>query len=230
MKNQMLKITVVVIAVVAGILLVVKLAFDSPGAIAQDTAELWRSSAQPPPGTPAEVLSAPEQSGLPASRPDEALQSSEESATVISHRVAGSALRPRESVVNFNINTSGGCIYAQDNPNSVFNTSIWLPQGTEVSSVRIYYNDTSSSNSSAWFTVYDMFGTIVEEWVVSSTGDTGNGFSDSVSFLHTVDYATYSYLLNWRPVVAGTAMQLCGFHIFHKPPFGIQFLPAVLRE
>ena len=230
MKNQMLKIAVVIITVVAGVLLVVALAFDSPGAVAQDSPELWLSSASPPLGTSTEALSAPDQPDLPANRLDEAPQSPEEPAAVISHRIAGSALRPRDSVVNFDVSGSGGCIYAEDNANDVFNTPIWLPQGTEVSTFRMYYNDTSASNSTAWFSVYDLYGVIVEEWPVSSTGATGNGFNDSTSFLHTVDYTTYSYLLNWRPVVAGTTMQLCGFRIFHEPEFGLQCLPSVLRE
>lgn len=230
MKNQRLKIVVVATAVVVGILFVVALALDSPGAVAQDAPALWLSSAEPPPGTSAEALSAPDQPGLPANRSDEAPQSPEEPSAVISYRIAGSALRPRDSIVNFDNNVTGGCIFAEDNALDVFNTPIWLPQGTEVSTIRMYYNDTSASNSTAWFTVYDLYGTIVDEWSVSSTGNAGNGFNDSASFLHTVDYATYSYLLNWRPVVAGTAMQLCGFRIFHEPPFGLQFLPTIVRE
>lgn len=106
-----------------------------------------------------------------------------------------------------------------------------LPQGAVVETLRMYYNDTSASNSSAWFTVYDLYGSIVEEWSVSTTGSTGNGFNDSATIDHTVDYSTYSYLLNWRPVVTGSTMQLCGFRIFYTPPpFGLMFLPTVQHD
>ena len=35
---------------------------------------------------------------------------------------------------------------------------------------------------------------------------------------HTVDYNLYSYLVNWRPVVTGATMQLCGFRVFYTIP------------
>lgn len=146
-------------------------------------------------------------------------------------RITGSGLKPRDSVVDFDVSASGGCVYAINNAFDVFNTPVWLPQGSTINTLRMYYYDTNASNSTAWFTVYDLYGLIYQEWSVSSSGNLGNSFNDSPVINHVVDYSLYSYMLNWRPVVAGTTMQLCGFRIFYEPPpFGAQFLPSVIKD
>jgi hypothetical protein len=227
MKKQSLKAVVVTVGVITGIVLVVMLVLDLPGASAEDISELWLSSADPPPGISLEALSPPDQ---PDGAIDRLNESSELLQVVKSQRITGSVLRPRTSSTGFAPASGGGCIYAQNNPGDVFNTPVWLPQGAKVTFLRLYYNDTSASNSVAWLTVYNLYGVIVEEWAASSTGNAGNGFNDSAAIDHTIDYATYSYVLNWRPNTTGTSMQLCGFRIFYEPPpFGIQFLPYVER-
>jgi hypothetical protein len=224
MKYSQIKIGAMVVTVLVIVVLIGALVRGLPGVSAQAMPGLWLSSAEPPEGTLPEALSPPDEPGLDADRPEEGPEIAQ---TVISHRITGSALRPRDSVVGFDVSPSGGCIYAEDNPFDVFNTPLWLPQGATVNQLRMYYNDTSASNSTAWFTVYDLYGTVVEEWSVSSVGSAGLGFNDSAIISHTVDYSTYSYLLNWRPVVSGTDMQLCGFRIFFEPPpFGLSFLPV----
>ena len=198
---------------------------ESPGVAAEDISVPWMSSTDPPEGISIVALSPPDQPGVDSNRVDE---QPEARAILRSHRIAGSAFQPRKSRVDFSINTSGGCIYAENNPFDGFNTPIWLPQGAVINLVRMYFHDTSASNSQAWFTVYDSYGNIVQEWSVSSSGNLGNSFNDTPEILHTVDYNLYSYLLNWRPVVAGSTMQLCGFRIFYEPPpFSAQFLPYV---
>jgi hypothetical protein len=224
MKKQLFKIAVLAFGSVVGISLLGLLVLDLPGASAEDVPELWFSSADPPVGISLEALSPPDQPDLANDRLDETPELLQ---VVRSQRITGSAVRPRDSVVDFDVSGTGGCIYAENNAFDVFNTPIWLPQGATVNQLRMYYNDTSASNSTAWFTVYDLYGVIVNEWSVSSTGSSGLGFNDSPLIDHTIDYNTYSYLLNWRPVVAGTAMQLCGFRIFYESPFGVQYLPYV---
>lgn len=225
MKKRWFKIVVLAVGLVTSLSLLGLLLLDLPGAVAEDTPDLWLSSADPPPGISLDALSPPDQPNLDNDSLDETPELLQ---VTRSQRITGSALRPRDSIVDFNINSTGACIYAVNNAFDVFNTPIWLPQGATVNQVRMYYNDTSASNSTAWFTVYDLYGEIVDEWSVSSAGNLGNGFNDSPVIDHTIDYSSYSYLLNWRPVVAGTTMQLCGFRIFYEaPPFGIQFLPYV---
>lgn len=152
-------------------------------------------------------------------------------ASLISWRIAGSALRPRENDVSYSIPGQGGCIYVTSgDASTVWNTPVNLPQGSTIDTLRIYYNDTSGSNSGAWFTIYDLYGNIVTESAVSTSGNTGFGFNDSAQINHTIDYSVYSYLINWRPSVTGSTMQLCGFRIFYEPPpFGINFLPIIKK-
>ena len=147
-------------------------------------------------------------------------------------RVPGTALKRRGSDVDYIPTAGGGCFYASaGNSIRVFNTGLYLPQGSNVLAVRMYYNDTSSNDSRGWFSIYDLYGNLVQEWSVDSIGDTGNGFNDTMEISHTIDYLSYSYALNWRPYDLGSDTQLCGFRIFYEPPARVgAFLPAVWRE
>ncbi len=131
-------------------------------------------------------------------------------------RVPGSVLRPRSNTVSFTASGGGGCTYHTGGSTStVWNTYVYPPQGVTVNFVRMYFDDTSASDSTGWFTIYDLYGGIVQEWAVSSTGSSGNFFNDTAAIDHVVDYSLYSYVVNWRPNVTGLEMQLCGFRIFY---------------
>lgn len=198
----------------------------SAPAAAQENDAPWRSSAEAAPGVAPAHFSAPDRATAEGSDRADALSAT---ADITSWRVIGSALRPRESDVSFSINSSGSCSYVTGgDASTVWNVTPILPQGAVVDTLRMYYDDTSGSNSSAWFTIYDLYGDIVDEWNVSSSGSSGNGFNDSATIEHTIDYSTYAYLINWRPGTTGATMQLCGFRVFYEPPpFGHLFLPAV---
>lgn len=145
-------------------------------------------------------------------------------------RLTGSALRPRASGVGYDWGRGGGCVYTTGGDSTVvWNAPLTLPDGASVNTVRMYYDDRSDLNSTGWFTVYDQFGAVVEEWSMASSGNSGNGFADTFPVIdHTIDYSRYSYALTWRPVQQGVTMQLCGFRIFYEPPpFGLSFLPLV---
>jgi hypothetical protein len=191
--------------------------------VLQETGDLWATSAEAPAGTLPRFSPA----DAPAAATLDVVPNAPEA--LVSWRVAGSALKPRENDVSYSVNSSGGCTYVTAGDSfTVWNFAPTLPQGAVVDTVRMYYYDTSGSNSSAWFTVYDLYGDIVQEWSVATTGNFGNSFNDSATIDHTIDYSVYSYLLNWRPSVTGATMQLCGFRIFlEPPPFGINFLPAI---
>jgi len=190
----------------------------------QTAGSLWLSSAEPPPGTSIESLSAPD---VGPSTPREA----EETAALISWRVTGSAFKPRENDVSYAVNGNGSCTYVTaGSAFTVWNIPVVLPQGSHIDTLRMYYYDTNASNTTAWFTIYDLYGSIVNEWSVSSSTNAGNSFNDSVQISHTLDYSVYSYMINWRPVVVGSTIQLCGFRIFYTPPpFGLNFLPLTTK-
>ena len=121
----------------------------SPRVAAQSGAEAWTSSAEAPAGTALEQLS-------PADHPVAAQDDVLAPEALISWRVTGSALKPRENDVSYATNSSGACTYVTaGDASTVWNIPVILPQGTEVDTLRMYYYDTSGSNSSAWFTVYD---------------------------------------------------------------------------
>lgn len=198
--------------------------------VAQESGDRWTTSAEAPAGTPLHRLSPADL--LESALPDNNHDAYNGTDALVSWRVTGSALKPREDDVSYTVNANGSCTYVTSGDAfTVWNLAPMLPQGAVVDTLRIYYNDTSGSNSSAWFTVYDLYGAIVDEWSVSTSGELGNGFNDSATINHTVDYSLHSYLLNWRPVVTGSTMQLCGFRVFYTPPpFGVAFLPAVMNN
>jgi hypothetical protein len=134
-------------------------------------------------------------------------------------RIVGSALRPRENNVSYAVNSNGSCVYVTaGSATTVWNVPITLPDGATIDTLRIYYYDNSASNLSAWFTVYDLYGAIVEEWSVSSSGTPGNSFDDSVLIGHVINHAVYSYVVNVRPVGTGATLQFCGLRLFYRPP------------
>jgi hypothetical protein len=81
-------------------------------------------------------------------------------------RISGAALKPRESNVEWTgVGGAGGCIYASSgSASAVFNTPLYLPQGSVVRYLRMYDSDQdTSTNSTAWPTVSDLYGVVQEE-------------------------------------------------------------------
>lgn len=193
----------------------------SAPASAQSDGGVWESSAELPGDTADEP--AP-----PSAGDQEELM---EGGGLISWRLTGSALKPRENNVSYGVSTSGACTYVTAGDNlTVWNTPVHLPNGSVVDTLRMYYYDTSASNTTGWFTIYDLYGDIIDEWSVSSNTNAGNSFTDSAPINHTIDYNVYNYVINWRPVVTGSTIQLCGFRVFYTPPpYGLGFIPAVLN-
>lgn len=218
--------TVVGVGIVLCLAVVLWAGRYSPSVTAQEDGEAWGTSAEAPDGIAPERLSPPDSLNLPNQ-----VEAPEAISALVSWRVTGSALKPRENDVSYTVNGNGSCTYVTaGDASTVWNIEPDLPQGTTVDTLRMYYYDTSGSNSSAWFTVYDLYGTIIQEWPVYSSGNSGNSFYDSVAINHTIDYSVYSYLINWRPNVSGSTIQLCGFRIFYEPlPFGVTFLPAIQK-
>jgi hypothetical protein len=192
---------------------------------AQADNAIWNSSAEAPEGTPLESYSPADDPALPNQ------EDIIEGGGLVSWRVTGSALKPRESTVSYSTDANGSCGYVTAGSNFVvWNTPVHLPNGSVIDTLRMYYYDTSGSNTTGWFTIYDLYGSIVEEWSASSSGNSGNSFNDSAQINHTIDYSVYNYVINWRPNVTGSTIQLCGFRVFYTPPpYGLGFIPAVLN-
>jgi len=146
-------------------------------------------------------------------------------------RVAGSVLKPRESDVEWSVGSQGGCLYALSGDQYTwFNTPLYLEQGSTIKYLRMYYNDQNvSSNSSAFLTVYDLYGDLIEEFGVSSSG-TGKAYVTSAEFEHVVDYDNYSYVIHWRANSLGSAQQVCGFRIYYLSPSISTYLPLIEKD
>ncbi len=132
--------------------------------------------------------------------------------------VAGSALRPRASATGWASSVYGGCIYATSGAGEVFNIHLDLPHGSRADYLRIYYYDTNSADSEAWITCYNDIGGFNDRIAVASSGTGGYGTQLSGYLGEVFDYASYSYVLNWRPNVAGTTMWLCGLRVAYRLP------------
>ena len=184
----------------------------------------WNTSAQIPEGV--QIQSPPD---LPL-RIDP-LDSEDRVSYNASLRVAGSILRPRESNVEWSAGGQGGCLYAVSGDQYTwFNTPLYLEQGSTIKYFRMYYNDqNASSNSSAFLTIYDLYGNIVEEFGVTSSG-TGENYATTAEFEHIVDYITYSYVINWSSNSLGSTQQVCGFRIYYQTPSMSAYLPLIEKD
>jgi hypothetical protein len=132
-------------------------------------------------------------------------------------RLAGVAFKPRVSSVGWAY-SGGGSVYASSGSSSeVWTATFYLPQGSVVGYIRMYYYDTSASNCAGYFTLYGYDGTLVDEWSVTSSGTGGFDYADSDPINHTINYSACSYVLNWRPSQIGNSMRLYGFRIFYYP-------------
>lgn len=130
---------------------------------------------------------------------------------------AGSTLRPRNSTTAWTSGGSGGCIYSNSGTDT-FNVNIQLPDGAQVNYLRLFYYDTSPADSIAFLTTYDGAGGFTDVFQVSSTNAAGFGTTLSPYGAHIVDNHILSYVLNWKPFVAGSTMQLCGLQIAYRLP------------
>ena len=135
------------------------------------------------------------------------------------YHVPGSALRPRDSSVEWGSDASGGCLkLVSGSSGVVFNVQLDIPNGDRIDYLRIFYYDTSASDSQAWVTRYDDIGGIQDIAYVTSQGNTGYGTSLSPDVTHVVDNIDQSYILNWRPNVVGSTMYLCGLRVAYMIP------------
>ena len=149
------------------------------------------------------------------------------SVTFSYQRVSGSAFTPRDRATSWGY-ASVGCIYATGG-NDSFTQHLKLPEGARIDYLRLYTKDTSTNDSTAWITVYDNAGQIVDLVSVDSSGSAGYGTTLSDYLGHVVDNRAHSYVLNWRPNQTGETMQLCGMRVAYRLEVQETYLPLMLR-
>ena len=172
----------------------------------------WTTSAEPPAGLTTPAYSVPDNPAGGQLRPDAP-------DALTSYRIAGAALKPRENDVSYTIGTGGACTYVVSGDTStVWNAAVWLPQGAVVDTLRMYYYDTSGSNSTAWVTNYDSGGNFTDVTTVASSGSGGYGTQLSAYSGHVANTASRSYVLNWSAGTNGSSMRLCGLRVAYRVP------------
>jgi hypothetical protein len=130
--------------------------------------------------------------------------------------VAGATLVPRASATEWTY-PGGGCISAAV-ANDIFNIHLSIPNGSRIDYLRIYYYDTSASNSNAWVTTYNGAGGFNDLTTVNSAGNSGYGTQLSPYVGHVVNTVENSYVLNWRSNQIGSTMRLCGLRVAYREP------------
>jgi hypothetical protein len=158
----------------------------------------------------------------------------ERAAASASLQVAGAALRPENSAdVEWAVPVldNPGCIYAESgDPSGYWNAPIYLPQGATLTKLQVYVYDASDvANGEAALGLVDAYGNWSSGWGGFSSGSGGNTSFEISIPNHQVDYATYSYLLWWKPNVVGADMKICGFRLFYTPPTRLSYLPAIQK-
>ncbi|MGD8473498.1 MAG: hypothetical protein PVH59_05200 [Anaerolineae bacterium] len=145
-------------------------------------------------------------------------------------RIPAAALKPRESNVEWSAGSDGGCAHAVSGDQYTWWVApFYLPDGATLRYFRMYYNDQDVSvNCAAYLTVYDLYGRIVDEWGIFSSG-TGQNYVTTAELDHQIDYSSYNYVINWSPNMIGSDMQVCGFRVYYEYNWGAALLPAVMN-
>jgi hypothetical protein len=146
------------------------------------------------------------------------------------HNLLATAFRPRQSSTLYQYSGSG-CINLTGGTDPRFQAPLLLPEGAVIKYLRIYYNDTTTENLTAWITRYQPGVSNADLTVVTSTGNTGYGTALSAEITHTVDLVGWTYTLIWGPAEVVPGLSLCGVRVTYYAPsiFG-SFMPLVQRN
>jgi hypothetical protein len=127
--------------------------------------------------------------------------------------IAGAAFHPASNNVAFDY-AGAGCINRTGVATALFTHKVVLPQGSVVKFLRLYYNDTSASDISAYFTSYDQLGSFVEYTSTASAGDTGYGSSLSSEITKAVDHYVQPLVVTVNmDASVDSSLQFCGVRI-----------------
>jgi hypothetical protein len=161
------------------------------------------------------------QSELPASIEDE--PDAAQAATVYLH-LSGSSFIQMYSDVDYTY-SSGGCVYhsAGSASHTFMNLGLILPSGSRIKSMRFYFNDTSTLNSTLRLRQMDDGDNWSDVATLTSTGTAGLGYVSISNLDYLIDYTNYSYVIQYQGNVIGATMKFCGVRIGYSPPsiFGV---------
>jgi hypothetical protein len=127
---------------------------------------------------------------------------------------------------------SGGCVYHSAGlaSHTFMNLGLIIPFGSRINSLRFYYYDTSTSDSTLRLRQMNDGDAWVDVATVNSTGTPGLSYSTVSGLDYLIDYINYSYVLQYQGNVIGNTMRFCGVRIGYTPPsiFGVA-LPHIIK-
>jgi hypothetical protein len=128
-------------------------------------------------------------------------------------RIAGAAFHPVSNNVSFDYGAAG-CINRTGASAALFTHKVALPQGSVVKFLRLYYNDTSASNITAFFTSYDQVGGFFEYTSIGSASDIGYDSSLSPEIAAVVDDFVEPFVVTVNmDASVDSSLQFCGVRI-----------------
>lgn len=125
--------------------------------------------------------------------------------------IAGSTFRPRDSATTWTY-AGAGCITSTAGT-QLFVHKLLLPQDAVVNYLRIYYNDTSTSDVSAYITSYDSAGGAADLTSAASSGTPGYSEALSPLIAYSVDNVSNVLVVNVIFGGADPSLAFCGVRV-----------------
>ena len=144
--------------------------------------------------------------------------------------IAGSAFVPMHSASGVEY-SPWGCMY-MTGPESSSNYSVVLPPDSTVTSLEMYYVDSSATyNGTMQFAEYNDGQNGSYKSTLQTTGSSGWGKTTISGLSIPLDYANYSYVFYWDvSAAAGSQVELCGMRIGYTTPWSMNFIPSIMRQ
>jgi hypothetical protein len=150
------------------------------------------------------------------------------------YTVSGPELQPR-TTTNVQVYSANGCVYMSTGTSTglLTGTGLHLPDGSIVKYIRLYYNDTNASAGvDAFLTRYAPGSATADLVSAGSTNAFNGGYNFVVSneITHTVNNATYAYMLYGWPDSNTSSLQVCGIRVaYYAPNPTAIYLPSIIR-
>jgi hypothetical protein len=151
--------------------------------------------------------------------------------TIFYYRASGISFLPSFSGYEY-VHTAKGCLYRPDSNNNGQSdgSDIRLPQGAEITTFNVYFNDNSSLNLDVDLIAYDNAG---GETLIRSSGSTaanGYGSVNSGVFSHSVNNIAESLsMIVTIPPNQNNSLQFCGVRMTYEFDMSANYLPAMLN-
>lgn len=145
------------------------------------------------------------------------------------YTVSGNSFRGKSSTATYQYDLAG-CVHSTSG-GVQFATELHIPNGSQIKFLRLFYRDTSASDTVTGYITAIKPGISSEDLVnVSSTGSGGYGTVLSPEITYTVDTTDEAYTLIFWPTIGDTTVEFCGMRVaYYAPAFFADFMPLIVR-